>query len=397
MPAAGAPPAHKLLVLSVDGLDWRYLRDCDSMGLRIPHLRGLLKKGRYADGVIGVWPTVTWPSHTSLITGVRPDQHGILNNRRPKSEGGDYYWTANLLKSTTLWQAAHDRGFTTASVTWPVTAAAPIDFNLPEFFSRRQGGSMDLKGVASQSTPGLVNEIAAAYPSFPQQWVDDRTRVLAVIYLLREKRPDLLLVHLVDLDSEEHDQGPFSRNANAILERTDELIGQVENALPPQYDLAVVSDHGFERIDKIANIRILLTRDNIHGDVRPLGGIVVAGDSSGAAFLRKVSADPANGIGREIPREELQQYAPGLASVAAVFEPADHVMFGAGSTGSYFTVPLEKGNHGFWPTRRDYRSVFILSGQGVAPGKEPPLQMIRVAGRLAAALGLPEGDKWPGR
>jgi len=97
--AAPAPPAKKLLVVSVDGLDQRYLRDRDRLGLRIPNIRRLLKQGRYAQGVAGVYPTVTWPSHTSLITGVRPDQHGILGNRRGRQEGGDYYWTADLLKA----------------------------------------------------------------------------------------------------------------------------------------------------------------------------------------------------------------------------------------------------------------------------------------------------------
>ena len=114
--ALAQPPAHKLLVVSVDGLDWRYLRDCDQLHLRIPNIRELMRHGRYAQGVIGVWPTITWPSHTSLITGVRPDQHGILGNRRPKSEGGDYYWTVDLLKAPTLWQVAGQRGLTTASI-----------------------------------------------------------------------------------------------------------------------------------------------------------------------------------------------------------------------------------------------------------------------------------------
>ena len=93
-PAAAAPntPPHKLLVVSVDGLDWRYLRDADKLGLKIPVIRSLMRKGHYAKGVVGVYPTVTWPSHTSIITGVRPDQHGILGNRRPKPEGDDYYW-----------------------------------------------------------------------------------------------------------------------------------------------------------------------------------------------------------------------------------------------------------------------------------------------------------------
>ena len=260
-----APPAHKLIVVSVDGLDWRYLRDRDALRLRIPNMRHLLHDGRYANGVVGVWPTITWPSHTSLLTGVRPDQHGIEGNKRPKSDGGDYYWNVDLLKAPTLWKAAHDRGQKTAAVTWPVTVGASIDFNLPEYFLRRQGGSMDFKGVASKGTPGLAAEITNAYPSFPRQWVDDRTRTLAALFLLREKKPDLLLVHLVDLDSEEHDQGPYGENANAVLERTDELIGDLLAALPAGYDFALVSDHGFERVDKIANPRVLLTQKHVAG------------------------------------------------------------------------------------------------------------------------------------
>ena len=86
--------ARPLLVLSVDGLDHRYLRDADKLGLKIPNLHRLMKEGQWAAGVVGVVPTVTWPSHTTLISGVTPAEHGILGNRRPKTEGGDYYWTA---------------------------------------------------------------------------------------------------------------------------------------------------------------------------------------------------------------------------------------------------------------------------------------------------------------
>ncbi|MGA2118160.1 MAG: ectonucleotide pyrophosphatase/phosphodiesterase [Bryobacteraceae bacterium] len=385
---ASSPPAHKLLVLSVDGLDWRYLRDRDQLGLRIPNVRRLLREGRYANGVIGVWPTITWPSHTTLITGVRPDQHGILGNRRPAAQGGEYYWTVDLLKAPTLWQAVHERGWTTASVTWPVTVKASIDFNLPEFFLRRQGGSMDFEGVASKASSNLVDEISTAYPSFPQQWVDDRTRTLAVLYLLRAKRPDLLLVHLVDLDSEAHDRGPFGPNANAVMERTDELIGQILDALPREYDFALVSDHGFERVDKIANPRVLLARSGLAGEIQPMGGIVTTTDAQVAAFLRKAGVDPASGIGREIPHGELVQYAPRLSTVAAAFEPAEHVMLGTAERGDYFTAPSEKGNHGFWPTRRDYRSVFLIFGPDIPTGTEPEMQMIDIAPRLARLLGL---------
>src|SRR5438445_721976 len=91
-----------LLVISVDGLDQRYLKNRDQMELRIPHIRRLLYEGQSSEGVVGVVPTITWPSHTTMISGVDPAVHGILGNRRPPSEGGDYPWSVSLLKARTL-------------------------------------------------------------------------------------------------------------------------------------------------------------------------------------------------------------------------------------------------------------------------------------------------------
>lgn len=389
VPAAkAAAPRHKLLVVSVDGLDWRYLRDRDALGLKIPNLRRLMAEGQTADGVVGVWPTVTWPSHTSLITGVRPDQHGILNNAERGAPFTESYWSAKALKATTLWQCAGQAGLTTAAVTWPVTVDASITWNLPEAAMRRNGGSMDLDSVEATATPGLVADVTAMYPSFAQQWVDDRTRTQAVLYMLRKKQPDLILAHLVDLDSEAHDQGPFGRNADAVLERTDELVGQMMATLPSDYDLALVSDHGFERLDHIANLKVKLAEAGVKGEIRPMGGIVVADDETAATFLRRLSAKGGEGVGREIPRAELDRYAPKLGGVAAAFEPEDHVMFGNAVNGPYLTAPRERGEHGFWPLRRDYRSVYVLWGAGVKAVRLPTLEMLSIKDRLAAVLGL---------
>jgi predicted AlkP superfamily pyrophosphatase or phosphodiesterase len=384
-----ASPRHKLLVVSVDGLDWRYLRDADAMGLAIPTLRRLMAHGEVAQGVVGVWPTVTWPSHTSIITGRRPDEHGILGNQRPKSDGGDYYWSPDLLHAPTLWACAGEHGLTTAAVTWPVTTGAAITYDLPEYFHRRNGGAMDLDSIASRATPGLVAAISRRYPSFPQQWMDDRTRTLATLYLLAGPRPDLILLHLVDLDSEEHDQGPFDTNAKAILERTDELIGQMAAALPADYDLVITSDHGFERLDHIAELKAMAKAAGVTGDLRSMGGLAVTRDPGVAAWLRSQIGQAGSDIGREVPPEELRRYAPSLAGEGvAAFEPADHVMFGRAEDGPAHTPPREKGEHGFFPTRHDYRSVFILSGPGVRPAALGELEMVSLKDRLASVLGL---------
>ncbi|MEO8301837.1 MAG: alkaline phosphatase family protein, partial [Rhizomicrobium sp.] len=128
---------RKLIVLSVDGLDWRYIRDRDTMGLKIPNIRRLLAKSQAADGVTGVWPTITWPSHTTMLTGVRPDQHGILANAGGPPDPALSYWSATKIKVPTLTQCLAQAGRTIAAVNWPVTVDARINWNLPEVYARR--------------------------------------------------------------------------------------------------------------------------------------------------------------------------------------------------------------------------------------------------------------------
>jgi predicted AlkP superfamily phosphohydrolase/phosphomutase len=378
--------ARPVVVISVDGLDYRYLRDADALGLQIPHMRRMMQEGAAAQGVIGVVPTITWPSHTTLISGVAPHVHGIQGNRRAKAEGGDYYWSTSLLRSPTLLNVVRERQMKSAAITWPVTVDAPVDFNLPEYFQKRNGGAMDLPSIESKATPGLVQEIAETFPSFAQYWMNDRTRVLATIYLLERKKPDLLLLHLVDHDAEAHDHGPFSREAKAVLEYTDELIGDIVRAAPKEAVVALVSDHGFERTDTVVNLHAL------RGDAVTISTfLLVARNEQAAAKIRKLRADKKYGIGREVPIDEYRHYGADPEPAVAVWEPADHFAFSAGEAGSseLHTKPHEKGNHGLWPTRPDYRSVFVLWGPSVKAEKLPELQMTDITARLADMLGVP--------
>ena len=389
-PLSATAKPRKLLVVSVDGLDWRYFQKADEWHLSIPNLRRLVRDGWHAEGVVGVYPSITWPSHTSILTGVRPIDHGILGNRRPKSEGGDYYWSPDLLHAETLWQAAHEQGMTTASVTWPVTTGANITYDLPEYFQRRNGGEMDMDSIALKATPNLVEEIRATYPSFAVQWMDDRARTLATKFLLQKKHPDLVLVHLVDLDSDEHDTGPFAEHSFAQLELTDQYIGEMLSVLPSDYDFVLVSDHGFERIDGDLQLPYLMEQHGVKGNVRTLGGIAVTDDPVVAEFFRQAAKNPANHFGREIPHDEVVRFAPQLASSVAVFEPAEHFMFAylPDSHESYVTPPPEKGDHGLWPTHPGYRSVYIAYGPGVKPGAGSEIQMTSIAARLAKLVNL---------
>ena len=378
--------AARVLVVSVDGLDARYLLDADAMHLRMPTIRRIMREGESARGVFGVVPTVTWPSHTTIISGVIPEVHGILNNRRPREEGGENYWFASLLKVPTLLNAAKRAGKTTAAITWPVTVGAPLDYNLPEYFRRRQGGSMDFESVTSKAVPAdLADRIAKVHPEFRGEWIDDRTRTQATIFLIRRYHPDLMLVHLVDLDAAAHEHGPFSPEANKTLESIDGMLGEMLAALPSDYVFVLTSDHGFEAVDREVNIGVLAKRDRV-GGIEPRGGIVCARSEAGAEWLRRFARKPDSVVGREIPHSEVERLAPRLASMRAIFESAPHVWFGAAEAGPVETKAHEPGAHGHWPTR--YRSVFVVWGAGVSKRDLGEIQMTSIAARLAGFLGI---------
>ena len=375
-----------VVVISIDGMDQRYLSDRDKLGLKIPNLRRLIREGQWSAGVIGVVPTVTWPSHTTMITGLDPTEHGILNNRRPASEGGNYYWSVDLLKTTTLLDAAHGAGFKTATITWPVTVGAASDFNLPEYFGKRQGASMDLRTMSTKANPrDLAERITRMFPSFHQEWVDDRTRILALRYFLRTEHPDFTLVHLVDLDNEAHANGPFTPEAISVLEYQDELIGTALQDLPANYAVVVVSDHGFEKIEREVNLGVIADQRGVKG-LRPMGGMVVAPDAQSYGLLRDLQNDPKYGIGREIPKDEIRRFAPNLAGAAGVFESAAGVWFPSTNAGEVFPKQEQLGEHGHWPTR--YRAVFLAKGPEIRAERLPEISMKDIAQRLATLLGI---------
>ena len=372
-----------LVVVSVDGLDNRYLANADQMGLKIPNLRRLMREGQVSKGVIGVVPTVTWPSHTTMLTGVDPVKHGILANWRPP---GEKYLDYSQIKVPTLLGAAHAAGLKIATINWPVTVDAPVDWDIPEFFSTRRGASQDRRTVESRTKPAdLLEKITQAYPSFPQQWMDDRNRTQAAMYLLQHERPDFLLIHLADLDSEEHENAPYTRESKAIVERCDELIGQILSVLPAGSALAVVSDHGFERVNTAVDLVALAKQQGITNLVQG-GGIVVAPDERAADFLRQTAKDARYGIGREVGKEELAKFPSSLPSnPAAAFEPADGFMFST-SKGEVISHPEEIGNHGHWPMR--YRAVFILWGTSIPHETLPEFSMKEIAGKFASVIGV---------
>ncbi|MCM3877315.1 MAG: ectonucleotide pyrophosphatase/phosphodiesterase [Thermoanaerobaculia bacterium] len=385
--AGSAFAKQPVLVISVDGMDQRYLTDCDRLGLKIPNLRKVMREGQWSAGTVGVIPTVTWPSHTTILTGIEPATHGILANIRPAKDGGGRYWSVDNLKVQSLLDVAHKAGLKTGSVFWPVTVDAASEFNLPRFYKQAEGFGVDLRSVSSKASPtDLVDRINSMFPSFRKEWMDDRAHSLAVRYLLRAERPDLLLLHLGEHDGAAHDNGPFTPEAIAALEYMDELIGTVLQDVPPNYAVVIVSDHGFEKLEREVNLGVVANQRGVKR-LRSVWGVVVADDAEAAKLLGDLRQDPQYGIGREVPKEEIQRFSPDLLGAAVIYEPAPGVWFGSATSGDLLSKLTEAGRHGHWPTR--YRAAYMVWGAGIRPERIPEMSLKDVAGRIAALLGIP--------
>src|SRR3954463_11607032 len=126
-----------VIVVSLDGFPAYTLRD---PGVPLPVLRRLMTEGASAEAMIPVNPTVTWPNHTAIISGVNVATHGVLYNGLPVRPGAGKAlkvepWVpkTELVQTRTVYDAAHDAGLTTAEVDWVAIYKPPtIDWAFPE-------------------------------------------------------------------------------------------------------------------------------------------------------------------------------------------------------------------------------------------------------------------------
>lgn len=425
--AAGAAPASPVLLISLDGLRPADVIEAPARGLKLPRLRGLMAEGAYAEGVVGVLPTLTYPSHTTLVTGVAPGVHGVANNLTfdpfAKNQTG-WYWYASDIRVPTLWQAAHAAGLRTANVHWPVTVGAKgIDENLPQIW--RTGTEDDRKLMAALATPGLLPPLEAelgAYEQGMDETVEgDANRVRFAARILTRDKPDFMTVYLAGIDHEEHRSGPGSAAANAVIERTDALVGTLVDAARkamPDVTIAVVSDHGFLPVTTDVNLikpfiaagLITLGPDGkvVAWEAEPwlAGGtaaIMLArpDDAALQARVRRVldttAADPANGITAILDRSQIQR-AGGPAGATFLVTFRSGFQTGHDPAAPMLSPSTYKGMHGYAPDEPAMRSTLIVAGPALGRrGTLGTVDMRAIAPSLAHRLGvtLPDAKAAP--
>lgn len=379
-----------VVIISIDGFPAERLWD---ERVELPTLRALARSGAWAKAMRPSMPSITWPNHTTLVTGVHPEKHGVLTNGRfVRSGTGKVIRRESEVEAMypTLYDAAHAAGLRTAAVNWPVTrGAATLDDNFP-----------DTPGGVRYTTPKLREELAeqglfADVDAFLQLSIPERDEVWtsAAAHLIRTRKPDLLLVHLLSVDAASHEHGPLSEPALSALEQVDAAVGRIvraieEAGLRKRTTVFVVSDHGFAEVTRTIRPNVLLREAGLldaddDGHVAAARVQVAANGGSAMVFMND-AADlararrrlaKAEGIDRILEPSEFAAYGLPLPSAnegigGLVLIADEGVVFDDAAAGEYIVqAENPKGTHGYLSDAGAMQALFIAAGSGIRTGR----------------------------
>jgi alkaline phosphatase D len=229
--SAWAQSQHYLVLVSLDGFRWDYAKRDNAT-----HLLAIGRAGVWApEGMMPAYPSLTFPNHYTLVTGLYPEHHGIVANtfldpardaRYSMYDPGattDGSWYGGV----PLWSLAESRGMRTACLLW-VGCEAKIAGFRPTYYA-----SFDSK---TQATPAAE-----------QARIDN---TLALLRLPAADRPHFIALYFSEPDHEGHEFGPEARETRDAALRMDKLVGKLREALASTglpIDLVVVSDHGMAK------------------------------------------------------------------------------------------------------------------------------------------------------
>ena len=413
--------AGRLVLLSVDGLRPDIYRAAESLP-RFPNLAALEKAGASAEAVETIYPSTTYPAHATIVTGLPPRAHGIyshLASLDPTEKARPWCWFAPVLKAPALWDVARASRRRTAALSWPVSAGAAIDHNIPEIWNPAVADPhRDFETPAQHSTPGLFAEVAQVLMPIMGKADPDQLRGEAALYLWNHFRPDLLMVHFVWYDSQAHAFGPASPEALMALESADQAIGKIRDAIScdPATTLVVLSDHGFVPVEKEAAPLVVFAEHGLFTRgadgslaLRRLGA-VCAGGSLAVYWLEEPSADNRRRLATALDRLRetgaVQEIVDRQKLEALQSDPDAELMIEA-APGFGFTDRLEgpvvsdtskdRGTHGYLPSHPGMEAMFIAVGREIEPGKNlGRISLKQIAPTLAQVMGLPADILAPG-
>jgi predicted AlkP superfamily pyrophosphatase or phosphodiesterase len=230
----------------------------------MPSFASLLKKGTLVKSVREIYPSLTYPSHTTIVTGMYPKNHMVVDNTliQPKRFlRPDWYWWSKYVKTSTLYQLAAKQGMKVASFLWPVTAGSKeIKYNVAEIFPNRIWENQYTKSFSASSPLFLIalqHRFGELRDGIKQPNLDEFITASAV-WTIETKKPDLTMIHLVDLDSQRHRYGVESPQALQALTRLDEHLDRLIAAYQGEdINIVVTGDHYQINVSKMIHLNSL--------------------------------------------------------------------------------------------------------------------------------------------
>lgn len=408
--------ADHVVVVSLDGLLPEYITHPGDFGLRLPNIQALRDRGSWADGVIGQYPSSTYPSHTSIVTGSRPADHGIYQNTRfdPPEQGG-WFFESSAINAPTLWQGANAAGLETAGVSWPVTVGSTIDVLYPE--SHQEPPDMPwLELARRESTPGLIDAVVEELGGFGANdnrdpGERDRFATAVATHIIREYLPNLILIHLVQTDYAQHATGKHSADSLHAFARLDAHVGEIVGACEQAGILnrtafVITGDHGFYRVHSTFQPNVVLRRagllktgpDGAITEWRAIahGAAIRIEDPTDAALAERVESlfldladGPFRGLLEIVDRDALDRLGADPEALLYL-EPVEGYSVSRGFVEDTFVVGTSRrGSHGYLPTRPAMHTGLVISGSGVRQGVAMPIaRQIDIAPTIARLLGF---------
>ena len=416
---ASAAVSERVVIVSIDGLA---AYELDDESLEIPNIRRLMAEGVRAESSETVYPSVTHPSHTTLVTGVLPNVHGVIGNRLVDRATGERYHITNKphaesVRVPTIFDAAKARGLTTAAFYWPESWKDPaVDFNIPEVFD---GEVAD----PTAADPAFLRELRDAgvpidlyydwYKDRALKGASDAILAQAAAYVLKRYRPHLLAIHFLTVDELQHAYGAEHPLAKAGVSAADHALGIVldaleENGLREGTSVFLVADHGFHTVRHEVNLYPLFVQHGLADRVRlkPSGWALhveltdAFDEARDGAALEALFAEAVTipGIATVLrpedfdrlgyPRYEADTRVPGQY---AIFGDIDSFPIADASSSAIVRRPTGEAHHehGYLPSHPRMYPAFVAAGAGMRRrARVGHVRNLDVAPTVAHLLGL---------
>jgi predicted AlkP superfamily pyrophosphatase or phosphodiesterase len=418
--AASRAAADHVVLVSIDGFAAFHLED---ETLDLPNIRALVAEGARAEHSVTVFPSVTHPAHTTLITGVTPARHGVVENTVRDRRTGRSFHITNIprrqsIRVETIFDAAKRHGLGTAAFFWPETKDDPaIDDNFTEVFDaagKADPGAIRGTLLDELRSAGIAIDSYFAFYGDPfRQGAADLVLAEAAAHVFRARRPAVLAIHLLGGDETQHALGLGHDLSRASLTTADRAVGLLLDAVRAagvagRTTFIITADHGFATVEQELNVAPLLAGAGREGKVRAhvdgwhlwverLEGFDTGRDGRTLdALLARLQATA--GVARIIRRADLaalgypdydaNPYVPGHDLVVADID-IHFVNDPTAPSPSRRRKAEPYHGHGYLPEHPSMHVPLVISGAGVAAGTRlGRVRNLDVAPTIAALLGL---------